>query len=106
MREFYIDMNLFEVSTPRQIANGTIMYKDTLLKNVYYTFHKSGYFRRRTLTSPCNTHFCGRKYEHYQLNRQRTQNGYVERILVPDITEQMILAMHAIELYRAKHGVI
>ena len=106
MREFYTDMDLIEVSTLRQIANGTAMYKDTRLKNVYYTFHRSGYFRRRTLTSPCNTHFCGRKFEHYQLNRQHTQNGHVERILVPDRTSQMILAVHAIELYRAKHGVI
>jgi len=112
MHIFYADMNLFDVSTPRQIVNGTKMYKDTRLKNVWYTFHESGYYRRRTLLSPINTHFCGRNVEHYQLNRthqvyDKEWNKYcTKRILIMDITEQMILAVHAIELYRLKHGVI
>ena len=40
------DEGLEFISTPRQIKNGTLMFRDTKLKNIKYSITASGYARR------------------------------------------------------------
>jgi len=105
----YWMMGLVECSTPKQLKNGTLMYRDTKLKGVYYTFHKSGYFRRRTSCWPSNSAFCGRSYEHYQLNRTGKYadkwGEHTRRILVFNLGKQMEMAEGPIKKYRRLKGV-
>ncbi len=105
MERLYKKMGLIEVTTKRQKKNGTRMFKDKKLKDVYYTFHESGYFRRRTRAFPFNLAFCGRKFDHYQLNRTKiNKKGNTVRILEFNPIWQMVLALRPIRLYRLKKG--
>ena len=107
MKTIFDHMKLVDVTTERQKLNGTAMYMDKLKNHtVYYTFHKSGYFRRRVPTGYFQ--MTGRSFEHYQLNRTRKVmgNGYhmhTVRILEYNRGKQMLLAISAITNYRLKN---
>lgn len=66
------------ISNPLQIKHGTLMFKDTELKNVYYSITKSGYARRHLkgeVYSPWSrTHIPQNAM--YQLNKKRPESMY------------------------------
>jgi plastocyanin len=66
------------ISTPLQIKNGTLMFKDTKLKNVYYSITKSGYARRHLkgeVFSPWARKLIPQNAM-YQLNKKRSESMY------------------------------
>ena len=74
--EFYKAIGMKDVTTDRQRKNGTIQFQDLTIhtNRVYYTFHKSGYFRRKIVSNHVGYmcyHF--RSTEHYQLNRTKRE---------------------------------
>ena len=76
------------ISSPIQIKHGTLMFKDTKLKNVRYSITKSGY-ARRYISDPV-PYYHGGGLVHYQLNKKRPEGGHmngeeyvVSRILKP-----------------------
>jgi hypothetical protein len=116
----YSYLNIIEVSTARQLQNGTHQFVDRNFvrtrrygngyqkrktnEKVYYTFHQNGYFRRKQDTF----NYCGRAVqETYQLN-PKVPYGQVHeygfsRITKPfknDLAKQMNWALYCILLYR------
>ena len=78
-----LSLGLIDVTTKRQEAHGTRMYRDPRANNhyadIFYTVHANGYVRRR-LTSKNNPAY----YDHYQLNPQTTQKQVVTSIYTGD----------------------
>jgi hypothetical protein len=114
----YGSLGLDECSTNRQKVNGTFMFRDTHFDDheflrVFYTFHPvSGYFRRKIYyVKRRSTPFCINKYDHYQLNRVRTEidtrTGYehTQRIKIYNLAYQMELALSSIKRYRKTQNV-
>lgn len=106
-KNWYKAMGLNEVTTPKQKNNGTLMFEDTYLNGIFYTFHKSGYFRRKRVNNTRGySGYMHHIVEHYQLNR--TIQVYdkhwfryrTQRILVKSIPKQMELAYNAIQHFR------
>ena len=107
------DMGLTLISTRRQIANGTLMYRDPET-NCLYSFHESGYCRRYI---PQRLHWGtafesnDTRYAMYQLNRTQygtkttTYNGreytsYQKIRILANPVEQLGIVSAAIALYR------
>lgn len=68
-------MGLYHIGTPRQVENGTLMYRDPRT-NCLYALYESGYIRRFT---PARYHGIGqtvdgRSYAMYQLNPVYNEN--------------------------------
>jgi hypothetical protein len=64
------EMGLRLVSSPRQIENGTLLYRD-LETGCLYGLYESGYCRRFVESqSGCGQTIKGRNYKMYQLNRR------------------------------------
>ena len=108
-----VDMGLSLISTPRQIENGTLLYKDPETQCLY-SFHQSGYCRRYT---PLRQHWGAAyrinntSYAMYQLNRTQygtkvtTYNGreyttYQKMRILANPVEQLGIVAGAIALYR------
>ena len=97
-------LGLKDVTTSRQHANGTLMFKDKKCSPpIFYTFHESGYFRRRVRG------YRGR-VDHYQLNptfkmfhKNRGYGMKTCRVLIFDKTEQMVRTLPLIKKYRKSH---
>jgi hypothetical protein len=90
IKTLYSQLNIIEITKPCQRNRGTVMYIDTI-NDVLYSFHKNGYFRRRSFNQ------C------YLLNPKRiSAYGYTYDYtsFENNILKQMIYAISAIVNYR------
>lgn len=97
-KKVYKKLKLENVTTKQQKKNGSIEFKDTIIKThnpIHYTFHKSGYYRR--VIKYGLYRFGSLYFIRYQLN---PKNVYNERIKIKNINNQMAKALGPILNYR------
>ena len=66
------ELGLVHVGTPRQVENGTLMFRDPQAKCIY-AFYESGYCRRLTMSYSNSQTINNSFYAMYQLNKTRKE---------------------------------
>lgn len=95
--QMFNTQRFIDVTTPRQINNGTQMFLDSNNPGVYYTSHQSGYVRRVITSQTSVTDFNTGTTQSfdtqstYQINRRcdhNTGNG-ITSVLLPRLNDRL-----------------